>query len=102
MSNADYLAGHRHQIENAEADAAPQAFLPVRERDLFTLGPENTVMGEQDRACQGLLFPDICLEQPELQSIMEDHKQFRLDIDRIDISIIDIDRVEMNILETLL
>ena len=29
-------------------------------------------------------------------------KQFRLDIDRIDISIIDIDRVEINIIETLL
>ena len=26
MANADYLAGHHHQIENAMADSAPQAF----------------------------------------------------------------------------
>ena len=29
-------------------------------------------MGELDPDYQGLLFPDICLEQPELQSIMGD------------------------------
>ena len=29
-------------------------------------------MGELDQNYQGLLFPDICLEQPELQSIMGD------------------------------
>ena len=29
-------------------------------------------MGELDPNYQGLLFPDICLEQPELQSIMGD------------------------------
>ena len=54
------------------ADAAPRAFHPVRERDLFSLGPQNTVMGELDSAYQDSLFPDICLEQPELQSIMGD------------------------------
>ena len=72
MANADYLAGHRHQIVDTMADAAPRAFHPVRERDLFSLGPQNTVMGELDPNYQGLLFPDICLEQPELQSIMGD------------------------------
>ena len=72
MSNGDYLAGHHHQIEEVMADAASRAFHPVRERDLFSLGPQNTVMGELDPAYQGSLFPDICLEQPELQSIMGD------------------------------
>ena len=72
MANVDYLAGHRHQIEDAMADAAPGAFHPVRERDLFSLGPQNMVMGELDPNYQGSLFPDICLEQPELQSIMGD------------------------------
>ena len=73
MSNTDYLAGHRHQIEEAMVDAAPKAFHPVRERDLFSLGPQNTVMGELDPAYQDSLFLDICMEQPELQSIMRDH-----------------------------
>ena len=72
MANTDYLAGHRHQIEQATADATPQAFLPVRERDLFNLGSQPTVMGELNPAYQGLLFPDICLKQPELESIMGD------------------------------
>ena len=72
MTNGDYLAGHHHQIEEAMADTASRAFHPVRERDLFSLGPQNTVMGELDPAYQGSLFPDICLEQPELQSIMGD------------------------------
>ena len=66
MANTDYLAGHCHQIEDAMADAAPGAFHPVRERDLFSLGPQNMVMGELDPNYQGLFFPDICLEQSEL------------------------------------
>ena len=66
MANADYLAGHRHQIENSMAEAAPQAFFPIRERDLLNLGPQNTFFGELDTAYQGSLFPDFCLEQPEL------------------------------------
>ena len=72
MANTDYLAGYHHQIEDVMADSAPGVFHPVRERDLFSLGPQNTVMGELDPNYQGLLFPDICLEQPELQSIMGD------------------------------
>ncbi len=72
MANVDYLAGHRPQIVDAMTDATPGAFHPIRVRDLFSSGPQNTVMGELDPNYQGLLFPDICLEQPELQSIMED------------------------------
>ena len=72
MANVDYLAGHRHQIEKAMADAAPQAFLPIKERDLFNQGSQPTVMGELNPAYQGPIFPDFCLEQPELESIMGD------------------------------
>ena len=37
--NLDNLVGHRHQIQDAMADAAKGAFCPIRERDLFLLGP---------------------------------------------------------------
>ena len=72
MANADYLAAHHHQIEQATINAAPQAFLPIKKRDLFNLGSQPTVMGELNPAYQGPLFPDFCLEQPELESIMGD------------------------------
>ena len=72
MANTDYLAGHRHQIEQATANATSQAFLLVRERDLFNLGSQPTIMGEFNPAYQGPLFPDFCLEQPELKSIIGD------------------------------
>merc|ERR1712239_65405 len=63
MVNADRLATHPHNIQDGKADAA---------RGAFPLGPQKTVMGELDPNYQGLLFLDICLEQPELQSIMGD------------------------------
>merc|ERR1711873_64727 len=66
------MASHRHNVNNAMANADQAAFHPVRERDLFSLGSRNTVMGELNPDHQGLLFLDICLEQPELQSIMGD------------------------------
>ena len=66
------MAQHCHNINNAMADATQEAFCPVRERDLFSLGPQNMVMRELDPDYHGLLFPDICLEQPELRSIMGD------------------------------
>ena len=72
MANADKLAIHHHNINKAMADAAHGAFYPIRKRDLFSLGSQNTVMGELNPDHQGLLFPDNCLEQPELQSIMGD------------------------------
>ena len=56
---ADYLAAHRHQIEQATTDAAPQAFLSVKERDLFNLGSQPTIMEELNPAYQVLLFLDI-------------------------------------------
>ena len=72
MTNTDRMAQHRHNINNAMADATQEAFCPVRERDLFSLGPQTMVMRELDPDYHSLLFPDICLEQPELRSIMGD------------------------------
>ena len=66
------MAAHYLQIFQATADAAKQAFLPVRKMDLFDLGSQFTVMGELDPAYKGLIFRDICLEEPELESIMGD------------------------------
>ena len=60
MANADYLAGHCHQIENAVADAAPQAFYPVRERNLFTSDPQNTVMDSGGMGGSRLPWTSIC------------------------------------------
>ena len=72
MANGDLLAAHRHKVDQATADAAPQAFLPVKERDLFNLGSQSTIMGELNPAYQGPLFPDFHLEEPELETIMGD------------------------------
>ena len=73
MANTDLLAAHCHKIDQATADAAPQAFLPVRERDLFNLGSQPTIMGELNPEYDGPIFPDFLLEEPELQSIMGEH-----------------------------
>ena len=72
MANKDFMADHSLEIDLATATAAQGAFLPVRERDLFSLDPQFTVMGELDSSYQGLLFPDLSLEDPELESIMQD------------------------------
>ena len=72
MANGDFMADHRLEIDLATATAAQGAFLPIRERDLFSLDPQFTVMGELDSSYQGLLFPDLSLEDLELESIMKD------------------------------
>ena len=71
MASADFIANHHHKIDQAPANAAQGAFLPVRERDIYSLGPQPTVMRELDSTYQGLIFPDFSLEEPELESIME-------------------------------
>ena len=45
---------------------------PSERRDLFQLDPKSTVMPELDPSYQGLLFPDLSLEDPDLESIMGD------------------------------
>ena len=72
MANGDFIADHCLEIEQATATGAKKAFLPVRERDLFQLDPQNTVMLELDPSFQGLLFPELSLEDPDLESIMGD------------------------------
>ena len=72
MANRDFIADHHLDIKQATATAAQGAFLPVRERDLFQLDPQNTVMPELDPSYQGLLFPDLSLEDLDLESIMGD------------------------------
>ena len=66
------MADHRLEIDQATTPATPEAFLPVRERDLFQLDPQLTVMEELDPAYKGLLFPDLSLEDLDLESIMGD------------------------------
>ena len=39
-------------------------------RDIFQLDPQNTMMPELDPSYQGLLFPDLSVEDPDLESIM--------------------------------
>ena len=73
MANMDFMADHHLEIDQATTTAAQGAFLPVRERDLFQLDPQNTVMLELDPTYQGLLFPDLSLEDPDLESIMGDN-----------------------------
>ena len=72
MANGDFIADHHLYIKQATTTAAQGAFLPVRERDLFSLDPQFTMMGELDSSYQGLLFPDLSLEDPDLESIMKD------------------------------
>ena len=58
--------------DQALANIAQGAFLPVKERDLYSLDPQLTVLGELDPTYQGPIFLDFSLEEPDLESIMED------------------------------
>ena len=73
MANKDFIMGHRLEIKDAMAKADKGAFLPVRERDLFQLGPLSMVLPELDPAYQGLLFQDLRVEDPDLEAIMGDN-----------------------------
>merc|ERR1711867_314715 len=66
------MVDHHLEIDQATATAAQGAFLPIRKRDLFQLDPQPIVMGELDSSYQGLLFPDLSLEDLDLESIMGD------------------------------
>ena len=72
MANADFMVDHRPEIDQATTTAAQGAFLPIRERDLFQLDPQFTMMGVFDSSSQGLLFLNLSLEDPDLESIMGD------------------------------
>ena len=72
MANGDQVADHHHNIDHALTNAAQGAFLPVKKRDLYSLDPQPTIMRELDPTYQGLIFLDFSLEEPDLESIMED------------------------------
>ena len=73
MANGDQVAAHCHTIDQALANAAQGAFLPVRERDLFCLDPQPTVLVEWDPSYQGPVLPDSSsLEELDLESILGD------------------------------
>ena len=62
MAIGDIVADHCLTIYQAHAHAHKGAFLPVRERDLFCLDPQDTLLGELDPTYQSLIFPDHSLE----------------------------------------
>ena len=60
-------------MDQALAHASREAFHTTRERYLFCLGtPHITLFGELDPSYKGLIFPDIDLEIPDLESIIGD------------------------------
>ena len=80
MANGDFIADHCVEIKDAITNAAQGAFLPIREIDLFHLGPLSMVMPELDPTYQGLLFPDLSLEDPDLKSIMGDKESLKMKV----------------------
>ena len=72
MANGDTIKNHFLTIKQATATTAHGAFIPVRVRDMFQLGPQTTVLPGLDPKHKGLLFPDLSLEDTDLESIMGD------------------------------
>ena len=72
LANTDQVADHCYKIDLALTNIAQGAFLPVRERDLFLLDPQPTVLRELDPSYQGPIFLDSSFEEPDLESIMGD------------------------------
>ena len=66
------MVDHHYKLDQALANTAKVAFLPLRERDLYSLDPQPTVMRELDSTYQGLIFPDFSLEETDLESIIKD------------------------------
>ena len=64
---ADYHPKLDVQRQNSQG-----AFLLVKKRDLYILGPQPTVLGNLDPSYQGLVLPDSSLGEPDLKSIMGD------------------------------
>ena len=65
------MAYHRYKLD-VQCQHSQGAFLPVKERDLYLLGPQPTVRGNLDPIYQGLIIQDSSLEEPDLESIMGD------------------------------
>ena len=65
------MADHRHKLD-VQHQHSQGAFLPVKERDLYLLGPQPTVCEDLDPTYQSLVFQDSSLEEPDLESTMGD------------------------------
>ena len=55
QTNTFLVADHRH-ILDMQRQHSQGAFLPVKESDLYLLGPQPTVHGDLDPIYQGLIF----------------------------------------------
>ena len=71
QTNTNLVADHCHKLD-VQRQHSQGAFLPVKERDLYLLGPQPTVCGDLDPTYQGLVFQDSSLEEPDLESTMGD------------------------------
>ena len=67
QTNTDLMADHRHKLD-VQCQHSQGAFLPVKERDLYLLGPRPTVCKDFDPTYQSLVFQDSSLEEPDLES----------------------------------
>ena len=65
------MADHHHKLE-VQHQHSQGAFLPVKERDLYLLGPQPTVREDLDPTYQSLVFQDSSLEEPDLGATMGD------------------------------
>ena len=65
------MADHCHKLD-VQRQHSQGAFLPVKERDLYLLGPQPTVHEDLDPTYQSLVFQDSSLEEPDLESTMGD------------------------------
>ena len=59
MANGDQVAGHHLTIDQALVNSAEDAFLPIRERDLYNLDPQLTVLGGTGSSILGSYLPGL-------------------------------------------
>ena len=71
QTNTNLVEDHCQNLD-VQCQCSQGAFLPVKERDLYLLGPQPTVRGDLDPTYQGLIFQDSSLEEPDLESTMGD------------------------------
>ena len=70
-TNTDLVVDHHHKLD-VRYQHSQGAFLPVKDRYLYLLGPQPTVCGDLDPTYQGHVFQDSSLEEPDLESTMGD------------------------------
>ena len=55
QTNTVLVADHRYKLD-VQRQHSQRAFLPVKERDLYLLGPQPTVRGDLNPTFQSLVF----------------------------------------------